>query len=76
METAGVARVGEGGRKRVFHSLRHTFARVALEGGAELTWVKEQLGHSSITLTVDLYGRWSRTARKAQAERLADAFRL
>jgi integrase len=76
MKRAGIPRVGEAGRKRTFHSLRHTFARIALEGGAEITWVKEQLGHSSITLTVDLYGRWSRTARKAQAERLAGAFRL
>jgi integrase len=73
---AGVARVGESGRKRDLHSFRHTFARIALEGGAEITWVKEQLGHSSITLTVDLYGHWSRASKKAQAERLADAFVL
>ena len=73
---AGVPRVGESGRKRDFHSFRHTFARLALEGGGEITWVKEQLGHSSITLTVDLYGHWSRASKKAQAERLADAFAL
>jgi integrase len=71
---AGIARVGESGRKRDFHAFRHSFARLALEGGAEVTWVKEQLGHSSITLTVDLYGHWSRASKKAQAERLAGAF--
>jgi integrase len=76
LERAGIPRVGETGRKRDFHTLRHTFARIALEGGAEITWVKEQLGHSSITLTVDLYGHWSRASKKAQAERLADAFVL
>jgi integrase len=76
LERAGVPRIGESGRKRDFHSFRHTFARIALEGGAEITWVKEQLGHSSITLTVDLYGHWSRASKKAQAERLADAFVL
>jgi integrase len=76
LERAGIGRVGESGRKRDFHSLRHTFARIALEGGAEITWVKEQLGHSSITLTVDLYGHWSRASKKAQAERLAGVFTL
>ena len=47
-----------------------------LEGGAEITWVQKQLGHSSITLTVDTYGSWSRAAEKSQAARLVDAFSL
>jgi integrase len=76
LQRAGIPRVGERGRKRDFHSLRHSFARLALEGGAEITWVQKQLGHSSITLTVDTYGSWARTAEKAQAEKLADAFTL
>ena len=76
LERAGVARVGERGRKRDFHSFRHTFARIALEGGAEIVWVQRQLGHSSITLTVDTYGHWARSAEKSQAERLASAFVL
>lgn len=74
LEAAGIAREGESGRPRTFHSLRHTFARRALEGGALITWVKEQLGHSSITLTVDTYGHWETEARKTEAARLAEAF--
>jgi integrase len=74
MERAGVARVGESGRARTFHSFRHTFARVALEHTAPIDWVRRQLGHSSITLTVETYGEWSRSAQKAEAEKLAGAF--
>src|SRR5207344_901861 len=70
MAVAGIPRVGERGGKRTFHSFRNTFARIALEGGAQLTWVQAQLGHSSITLTRDVYGAWSRKAEKLEAQRL------
>ncbi|MGZ4334871.1 MAG: tyrosine-type recombinase/integrase [Gaiellaceae bacterium] len=76
MERAGIPRVGERGGKRTFHSFRSTFARIALEGGAQLTWVQAQLGHSTITLTRDVYGAWSRRAEKFEAERLDGAFTL
>jgi integrase len=74
LKRAGVDRVGERGRERTFHSFRHSFARIALEHGAEITWVQKQLGHSSITITVDTYGSWARSAEKAQADRLEAAF--
>jgi integrase len=74
MERARVPRLGERGGKRTFHSFRNTFARIALESGAQLTWVQAQLGHSSITLTRDVYGAWSRRAEKLEALRLDGAF--
>jgi integrase len=74
MKQAGIPRVGERGGARDWHSFRHTFARVALEHGAQLEWVQAQLGHSSITLTRDLYGHWSREAEKREAARLEGAF--
>jgi integrase len=45
-------------RRPISFKLRHTFATLHLEGGASPVWVKEQLGHSSIQVTVDFYKHW------------------
>lgn len=39
-----------------FHDIRHTFASLLLSKGKSPVYVKEQLGHSSIQMTVDIYG--------------------
>lgn len=38
-----------------FHDLRHTFATQMLRTGAPITTVSAQLGHSSVSVTADLY---------------------
>lgn len=38
-----------------FHDLRHTYASLLLAKGAPMKYVQSQLGHSSITMTMDLY---------------------
>ena len=45
-------------RRVRFHDLRHSFASLLLQNGESLTYVKEQMGHSSINVTVDIYGRY------------------
>jgi integrase len=74
MKRAGVPRVGPTGEERTFHSFRHTFARIALEHGADLVWLSRHLGHSSTAVTDKVYGHFSRAARKRHMERLAEAF--
>jgi integrase len=39
-----------------FHDLRHTFGSLLIQRGASLAYVKDQMGHSSIQITVDTYG--------------------
>jgi integrase len=52
------------------HSLRHTFASLLLQDGASPAYVQRQLGHASIQLTVDTYGKWLPMGNKAAADRL------
>lgn len=53
-----------------FHDLRHTFASLLIQNGAPLTYVKEQMGHSSIQVTVDVYGHLVPSANRAEVDRL------
>jgi integrase len=62
-------------RYRKPHMLRHTFASMLIQAGECLAYVKEQLGHSSITITVDTYARLIPAANKAAVDRLDDATR-
>ena len=52
------------------HSLRHTFASLLLADGVSPAYVQEQLGHASITLTVDTYGRWLKKRAPGALDRL------
>jgi integrase len=48
--------IQKAGLRRIrFHDLRHTFASMLIQQGESLAYVKDQLGHSSITLTVNTY---------------------
>jgi integrase len=42
-------------RKIRLHDLRHTFGSLLLQNGASIVFVKEEIGHSSIQVTVDTY---------------------
>ena len=44
------------GLRRVrFHDLRHTFASLLIQKGANPKYIQEQLGHGSISITLDVY---------------------
>ncbi len=52
------------------HGLRHTYASLLLQKGVSPVYVQRQLGHHSIKLTVDLYGRWLPMGNPAIADLL------
>jgi integrase len=55
------------------HCLRHTYASLMLQQGESLTYVQRQLGHASINLTADTYGKWLPLGNKAAVDRLDTA---
>jgi integrase len=55
------------------HALRHSYATQLLQAGTPVAYVKEQLGHASIAITVDIYGHAIPNANRAAVERLAGA---
>lgn len=63
LEKAGLRRL------RV-HDIRHTFAGLLLTQGSPIVYVKEQLGHSSISMTVDTYGALIPSANRDEVNRL------
>lgn len=57
------------------HSLRHTFASLLLQAGESPVYVQRQLGHASIKMTVDTYGKWLPMGNPAAVDRLDDPAR-
>lgn len=52
------------------HDARHCFASWNLSAGASLFWVSRQMGHSSIKVTADLYGKYIPTEDRTAANLL------
>lgn len=62
------------GLRRIrFHDLRHTFATLLIQNGESLAYIRDQLGHSSIQITVDTYGHLVPGANRQAVDRLDDA---
>ncbi len=67
---------GRGGVPRVrFHDLRHSHATQLLLAGVHPKIAQERLGHSSISVTLDLYSHVSVTMQEDAAAKLDTAFR-
>jgi site-specific recombinase XerC len=59
-----------------FHSLRHTCASLLLAQGVHPKVVQEMLGHSTVSITMDLYSHTTPTLQSEAAVRLEAVLRL
>ncbi len=56
------------------HDLRHTMATLALQAGVHPKVVQEQLGHSGINVTFDIYSHVPQAVRRDSASKIAALF--
>ena len=57
------------------HDLRHTSATLALAAGVPMKVVSDRLGHSTTTITADLYTHVTPTVARDAADKIADLVR-
>lgn len=65
LEKAGLRRIR-------IHDLRHTYASLLIQAGESMTYVRDQLGHASIKMTVDVYGHLAPGGNKNAVNGLDD----
>ena len=56
-----------------FHDLRHTYASILIEQGENLKYIQSQLGHSSPTVTLNVYAHLMKPTNQEAACRLENA---
>ena len=54
-----------------FHDLRHTYASLLIDQGEHPKYIQAQMGHSSINVTMDVYGHLMNKVNVASANKLA-----
>jgi integrase len=56
-----------------FHDLRHTYASLLIEQGENIKYIQTQLGHSSPTMTLNVYAHLMRPYNQESAQRLENS---
>ncbi|MBQ9021922.1 MAG: site-specific integrase [Eggerthellaceae bacterium] len=57
-----------------FHDLRHTFATMMIANGCDVRTVASYLGHSSVSMTLDIYADVDPDAKKAAVDKVLESF--
>ena len=62
------------GFRCTFHDLRHTFATMMIAAGTDVRTVASHLGHTSISMTLNIYADVDPDAKKAVVSKVNDCF--
>jgi len=64
-------RINKAGIDRIrFHDLRHTYASLLIDQGENITYIQTQLGHSSPSVTLNVYAHLIKPHDQSAAKRL------
>jgi len=73
-DAAGIPKVHpEIGLKRSFHSLRYSTSNLMQRRGHHVRFIEQTLGHSTLDLSLNLYGGWSPDQMRAEAARVGQS---
>lgn len=61
-----------GSEESRFHDLRHTFATLSIEAGNDIKTISASLGHSTVAMTMDVYGHVSEKMQRDNAQRMQE----
>jgi integrase len=56
-----------------FHDLRHTYASLLINQGEHPKYIQNQMGHSSIKVTMDVYGHLMEDTNPEAASKLGNS---
>lgn len=56
-----------------YHALRHTFATRCIEAGVDIKSLSEILGHSDVSITLNIYVHSSMELKRMQLEKLVSS---
>jgi len=57
------------GKRHIIHDLRHTFASILIAAGHNLKYIQNQMGHSKIEVTFNLYGHLLQETLESAAQK-------
>lgn len=57
-----------------FHDMRHTFVAISLQNGDDIKTVQQNVGHSTVVTTLNVYGHVSQKMQQGSADRMQGYF--
>ena len=66
--------IGNQGERLMLHGLRHSFATAAIEAGADVKSVSDNLGHANTTVTLDTYASATKDGKRKATQLVDDSF--